>query len=89
MPDEKNEMNLRKMTVKVSERTLFVNLVYILFTLFNLLVEPGLFTEMDPNCYYNIADGRCATWGSCCWAVRYVPHRFKSIVLLSCEIAEI
>ena len=89
MPDDKNEMNLTKMAVKVSERTLFINLVCILFNLFNLLVELGLFTEMDPNCYYNIADGRCATWGSCCRTVRYVPHYFKSTVLLSCEITEI
>ena len=87
--DEKNEMNLRKMAVKVSERTLFINLVRILFNLFNLLVELGLFPEMDPNCYYNIANGWCVTWGSCCRTVRYVPHRFKSIVLVSCKIAEI
>ena len=71
---EKWNENLRKITVKVSERTLFVNLVYILFTLFNLLVELDLFTEMDPNCYYSIADGLCATWASCGGTVRYVPH---------------
>ena len=74
------------MSGKVSERTFFKNH---LFGLFNLLVEPGLFTEMDPNCYYNIADGRCATWSSCCGTVRYVPNRFKSVVPKSSEIAEI
>ena len=77
MPDEKNEMNLRKMAVKVLERNLFLNLVYILFNLFNLLVELDLFTEMDHNCYYNIANGQCVTWGSYCGTVRYVPYHFK------------